>query len=255
MITSIILTHNESGNIERCIASLQWADEVLVVDDNSNDGTATVARKTGARVVKRALNGDFASQRNFAIDQAKNSWIFFVDADEVVSEELAKEVMEAINNIEYKGFRVRRFDHLWGRELSHGDIGRFNYIRLGRRGAGEWHRRVDEIWGIEGKVGQLKHPLQHFPHQTLTEFLEEINFKSTLNARVFYEQGTKTTFWNWGKPLATFLRSWIFTGGWRDGMPGFNISLLMSLHSFLVRSKLYLLEKQSGKSNNVNSSE
>lgn len=246
MVTVVVLSKDEEKNIERCLGSLKWCDEVLVIDDGSTDKTVEIAKKSGARVIKRPLNGDFAAQRNFAIEQAKNSWIFFVDADEVVSRELASEIVEKIKRIEFKGFRVKRLDYLWGRKITHGDIARFNYVRLGRRGAGQWRRRVDEVWEIEGNVGQLTNPLLHYPHQTVSEFLEEINFKSTLNARQFYEEGKRTTSIDWLKPPATFFRSWMVKFGFLDGMPGFNIALLLSFHSFLVRSKLYLLEKFGG---------
>lgn len=246
MISVVILSRNEEKNIGGCLEGLGWCDEVLVIDDQSSDKTVEIAKKYGARVIERSLNGDFAAQRNFAIEQAKNSWVFFVDADEVVTKELADEVMLKIKRVEFKGFRVKRLDYLWGQRIIHGDIARFNYVRLGKRGAGKWRRRVDEVWEIEGNVGQLTNPLLHYPHQTVSEFLEEINFKSTLNARQFYAEGERTTLIDWFKPLATFFRSWIFKRGFLDGMLGFNVALLMSFHSFLVRSKLYLLAKFGG---------
>lgn len=246
MISAVVLAKDEEKNLARCVGSLAWCDEVLVIDDESTDGTVKVAKSFGARVLRRPLNEDFAAQRNFGIKEAKNSWILFVDADEEVSAELAEEIREQVKKIEFKGFRVRRQDFLWGQKLAHGDVARFNYVRLGRRGAGEWGRRVDEVWEIRGRVGQLKNPLFHYPHQTVAEFLTEINFKSTLNAREFYEDGQRTTLLDWFKPPAAFLRSWIWHLGFLDGMPGFILAMMMSFHSFLVRSKLYLLGK-SGK--------
>lgn len=243
MISAVILTKNEEKNIERCIKSLRWCGEVLVIDDFSSDQTVKLARKLKAKVIQRNLNNNFSDQRNYGLEIAQNKWILFVDADEEVTLDLAKEILNAITHIEYKGFRVRRNDYLWGKRLTHGDIGRFNYVRLGLRGTGTWKRRVDEIWAIEGRIGQLKNPLRHYPHQTLTEFFEEINYKSTLNARQLFEEGRRTTFLDWFKPPSTFFRSWIVKGGFLDGMPGFVVSAVMSLHSFLVRSKLYLLTK------------
>ena len=245
MITAVVLTKDEAINIQRCLNSLKWCDEIIIIDDNSEDGTIQLAKRLITRYVNRSLCNNFSSQRNFGLKEARNKWVFFVDADEEVSTELANEIQQAIKNIEFKGFRLHRHDYLWGRKLTHGDIGRFNYVRLGRKGAGQWQRKVDEIWEINGRVGQLKNPLIHYPHQTMTEFLEEINFKSSLNAEQLYDEGKKTRLVDWGKPLATFVRSWIIKGGFLDGMQGFNVALLMSLHSFLVRSKLYLLTKNS----------
>ncbi|KKS90564.1 MAG: glycosyltransferase [Microgenomates group bacterium GW2011_GWA2_44_7] len=253
MITAIVLARNEEKNIERCIKSLQWCNEIIVIDDESSDRTVELASKLGAKVFKRALKDDFAAQRNFALEKAANSWVLFVDADEVVTTELSNEIMEKVKKVEYKGFKVKRIDYLWGKKIRHGDIARFNYVRLGRRGVGKWRRRVDEVWEIEGKIDQLNNPLLHYPHQSVAEFLQEINFKSSLNARQFYEEGKSTNLVDWFKPLATFFRSWIFKLGFLDGMAGFNIALLMSFHSFLVRSKLFLFTKSGGQTLNVKS--
>ena len=248
MISAVVLTKNEEKNIEKCLRTLKWCDEVVVIDDSSDDTTVQTAERLGAKVFKRALENDFASQRNFALQQARLPWVLFIDADERVSSQLRAEIQRVISNPKpgVKGFYLRREDILWGKTLKHGETAAVKLLRLARKGAGEWQRKVDETWAIDGKTETLKNPITHYPHQTLAAFLESINFHSTLNAQVFYKEGRRTTFIDWFKPPAKFIENWIFRLGFLDGMPGLIVALLMSFHSFLVRGKLYLIWKKKG---------
>lgn len=246
MISAIVLTKNEEENIEKCLKTLLWSDEIIVIDDNSSDKTEKIAEKLGAKVFKRALNRDFSAQRNFGLEKATHKWVLFVDADERVSPQLRAEIQKATAKEGYVGFYIRRKDFLFGKWLAHGETANVKLLRLARRGAGEWKRRVDEVWEVRGRIDTLRNPLQHFPHPTIDEFLKSINFFSTLNARVFYEEGKKTSFFDWVKPPAKFVQNFIFRLGFLDGMAGFLMALLMSFHSFLVRAKLYLLWKKEG---------
>ncbi len=249
MISVVILTKNEEKNIEACLKTLKWCDEIVVIDDNSEDKTVEIAKKLGARVFLRALEGDFSAQRNFALRQAQGDWVLFVDADEQVSPQLRAEIKSAINHESstINGFYLKREDRIWGRVLKHGETANVRLLRLAKKTAGTWKRRVDEYWGIAGLTDILKNPLIHSPHQTISEFLESINFFSGLNAQAFYNEGKQTTFVDWFKPPLKFIQNWIFRLGFLDGMPGFTVALMMSFHSFLVRAKLYLLWKQEGR--------
>ena len=172
MLTGIVLTHNEEENITRCLEALKFCDTLLVVDDNSTDKTVRLAKKSGATAVTHPLNGDYAAQRNWALSQAKTPWVLFVDADETVSVKLGEEIKSAIKKIEFKGFLIPRIDYMWGKKLTHGDVGKVRLLRLARRGAGEWHGAVHETWAIEGNVGTLPHPIFNYPHPTLVEFIQ-----------------------------------------------------------------------------------
>jgi len=255
MLSVVILTKNEERNIEECLESVKWGDEIVLVDDCSDDKTLEIVRsemrEAGCEKIKifsRSLDGDFARQRNFGLEKAKGDWILFVDADERVSPELRREI-ESVTS--YKsplvtGFYLKRLDMIWGRELKHGEAGSVKLLRLGRKEAGKWEGKVHERWEIGVKdLGELENPLVHLPHPTMTEFLEEVNFYSTLRAKELYDQGKKTNLLEIiCFPLGKFFQNWIFRLGFMDGMPGFAVALLMSFHSFLVRSKLYLLWKQ-----------
>lgn len=275
MLSVVVLTKNEEKNIEECLKSLEWADEIVIVDDCSEDRTVGKIREMGERreigekikIFERKLDGDFAEQRNFALQQVQGDWILFLDADERVSPALRKEI-ESVTSYKYplvKGFYLKRLDVMWGKTLKHGEAGRVRLLRLGRKGEGEWEGKVHEIWKIGPStpstalrtsslrvkdLGELGEPLVHLPHPTMTEFLEDINTYSTLRAKELYDQGRKTNLLEiLSFPAIKFFQNWIFRLGFMDGMPGFAVAILMSFHSFLVRSKLYLLWKRGGEWN------
>ncbi len=246
-ITSIVLTKNEEKNIEACLKTLMWTDEVLVIDDDSSDETVSLAKKLHAKVFKRQLLGNFAMQRNFGLEKAAHEWVLFIDADERVSETLALEIQSIIQNAtaEECGFFLRREDTQWGKTLQHGEQGDVKLLRLAKRDAGKWTGMVHEIWCVEGSIGVLRNKLSHFPHQTLTEFLSDINFYTSLRAKELFEKGKKANIltillYTKGK----FLQDYILKLGFLDGMQGFLVAVLMSLHSFLVRGKLWELTEK-----------
>ena len=244
MISAIVLTKNEEKNIKECLEGLQWCDEILVIDDYSSDKTVQIARKLGAKVIKHSLDNDFSQQRNFAISQSRGDWIFFVDADERVSKELKDEIQKKVKEEKgIVGYFFPRIDFFLGRWLKHGEIGSIRILRLAKRNSGYWKRRVDEKWEITGIIKTMKNPLLHFSHPSLTEFLESINKRSTLNAEEFYQEKKAVRLWDWIKPLAKFIQNYFLRMGFLDGIQGFIFALLMSFHSFLVRGKLYLLVK------------
>lgn len=246
MLTGVVLTKNEEENIGVCLKSLGFCDELVVVDDYSTDKTVALARKIGTQVFKRRLKDNWAAQRNFALKKAKPGWVLFVDADERVTPELKKEIKKAITRGGVWGYFLKRRDLLFGQKLSFGEPGRTKLLRLARRDAGTWQRQVHETWVIKGRVGELGGFLLHYPHQTITEFLTEINRYSSLHAQVLYQERVKTNLFQIiSYPLGKFIQNYFFRLGFLDKMPGLIVALFMSLHSFLARGKLFLLWQKS----------
>ncbi len=261
MISAVVLTHNDEKTVLATLESLSWCDEVLVVDDYSTDKTAQMAKKSGALVHKRHLNDDFAAQRNFGLSKAKGEWVLFMDSDEVVPKELADEIKQLIESVipakagihddgspirsgmtRYNGFYLKRKDYLFGKWLNHGETSRVRLLRLAKKEAGQWVRPVHEVWDVHGSVGELSTAIQHFPHQNVAQFLEEINRYSTLNARYLYAQKIRVSWWQVvGYPVGKFFVNYIFYLGFLDGTPGAMVAILMSFHSFLSRAKLWQL--------------
>lgn len=244
MISAVVLTHNDKEILPRCLASVLWCDEVIVIDDQSTDGTVTIAKKHGAKVFVHPLQNDFAAQRNFGLEKVINEWILFVDSDEVVTEELKREILQIADSKQQtvSGYYLKRNDWWWGKWLKHGETGNVKLLRLARKEAGKWVQPVHEEWKIQGNVGELSHPLLHYPHQNVVQFLDAINRYSTLYAQYLFRHGVKEPGWQIaGKPLAKFFVNYIWRLGFLDGTAGIVVALMMSFHSFLVRSKLWQL--------------
>lgn len=246
-ITGVILTKNSSRIIEKCVNSVSWCEEIIVIDDNSTDDTVSKAQKLGARVYTRSLGNDFSKQRNFGLEKAKGEWILFVDSDEIVSPSLKDEINRYTNNPinEYDGFLIKREDHLFGKKLRYGETGNIWLLRLANKDAGKWEGKVHENWSIRGKVGKLKNPLNHYPHPTISEFLQKINFYTTLRAEELSNKNVKVAWWDIILyPKGKLLVNYLFKLGFIDGIPGFLSAVIMSFHSFLVRGKLWQLNNK-----------
>jgi len=245
MISAVVLTKDEEKKLARCLNSLSWCDEIVVIDDYSQDGTLKIAKEKKALVFQRKLADNFSAQRNFGLSKAKGEWVLFVDADEEVSENLRKEILIQLSLPSVKdvdGFYFKRKDFFLGRWLNHGETASVRLLRLGRRGKGIWKGSVDETWEIKGKTKSLSNPLLHYSHSSLVEFLNSLNRYSSLNAKQNFENNRKLSFFDWFKPLGKFVFNYFFKLGFLDGIRGLMMAALMSFHSFLVRGKQYLLE-------------
>lgn len=246
MISAVVLTKNEEKNIVDCLETLSFCDEIIVIDDKSEDRTVEIAKNKGAKVFVHSLNGNFSRQRNFGLEKATNDWVIFVDADERVTDELKTELIHLIKLGDraeiVNGYFIKRRDIMWGKQLRFGETGSMRLLRLARKGAGNWIGNVHEEWRVKGPIGKLESLLNHYPHPTIASFLKEINFYTDLRARELYEQKVKTM---WliiiAYPVGKFLLNYVIRRGFLDGVPGFIVALMMSFHSFLVRAKLFLL--------------
>jgi len=259
MLSAVVLTKNEEKNIERCLNSLDFVDEIVVVDDYSIDNTLNQIskikyqnEKTKFKIFQRKLNSDFSKQRNFGMEKASGEWVLFLDADEEVSPDLKEEIKEVIRYATLErddlvGFYIKRRDFFWGKEVKFGEVLKVRkkgILRLIKKGFGKWEGKVHEklqVTSYKLQVVSLKNFINHYPHPTIKDFLQEINFYSSLRANELFEQGKKTNileiiFY----PLFKFILNYFIYLGFLDGPPGFVYAFMMSFHSFLVRGKLYI---------------
>jgi glycosyltransferase involved in cell wall biosynthesis len=243
MVAAIVLAKNEEANLQKCLESLSFCDEIVVIDDDSSDRSVAIAKKFKAKIIKHKLV-DFSSQRNWALSQVKTPWVLFVDADEVVTAELGDSIQELVKKNEANGYLIHRVDYIWDHQFKHGDVGNVWLLRLARRGAGNWQGEVHETWEIDGRVNRLKGNLNHYPHQNTVEFLKHLNYYSTLRAREFYEQKRQINIFEITLgPVWRFIYLYVCRFGFLDGIPGFIHAMLMAFYMFLVAGKLYLLYK------------
>lgn len=269
MISAVILTKNEEVNIAKCIKSLLWCDEIIVVDDYSTDETIERVRGPASpagrqesevrninkyKIFERRLNNDFAKQRNFGLEKAKGEWVIFIDADEIISEVLASEIEAQISNIKDQnqsskfktdqivGFYLKRRDFFLGRWLKYGETANVRLLRLAKKNSGKWKGKVHEKWLIKGKTEVLNNPLEHYPHSTMTIFLQKINTYTDIVAQYWKEKGRKINSPEiFIYPLGKFLHNYLIKLGFLDGVPGFIMAVMMSFHSFLARGKYWLM--------------
>ena len=195
---------------------------------------------------------NFAMARNELLAKVKTPWVLFLDSDETLSSALESEIDLAINHEPstiYSAFAIPRLDTFLGRELKHGETGSAQFVRLARRDYGLWIRPVHEVLvpvgarhGSPAKIGVLKNPILHTPHPTIASFLDKINLYSTLEADYRFKQGIKSSLCKIALyPLAKFKWNYIFKLGFLDGVPGAIMAIMMSFHSYLTWTKLYLL--------------
>lgn len=243
-ISAIILSKNEEKNIERCLNSVKdFSDEILLLDEFSQDNTVEIAKKFGAKIIKNRNSEDFSFARNKGSKNAKNKWVFYIDADEELVGSLPD--LEKAEQDDIFAFKIKRKDFLWGREIEHGENGKWNEIRLLNKNSGMWRGKIHEVFVTKKEAAFLKFCfLRHYPHQTVSEFLSEINKYSDIRAKELNNLKVKSTVFDIAfYPLAKFLYDYIFLFGFLDGVHGFVIASLMSFYSFLVRSKLYILRR------------
>ncbi|MDI6840234.1 MAG: glycosyltransferase family 2 protein [bacterium] len=247
-ISVVVATYNEEENIEDCLKSVKWADEIIVIDDCSTDKTADIAKRYTDKVIVRKHEGPedaWEENKNYGFSIATGDWILILDADERVPPELASEIKSiTASNPEYNGYWVRKNEFYFGIQLKHiaGDtVG----LRLFKKGKGKFTcKRVHEQLLVEGKVGILNNPMLHFAHHDISSFISSTNKYTTYEAGYLFNAGVKT---NCLKMVVTSLRYFYFLffkkRGFLDGQGGFIAAVLKSFYQFVKHAKLWELYK------------
>lgn len=242
-VTATVITLNEAAHIEACLASLAWADEIIVVDSGSTDGTPELARRAGATVISREWPG-YAAQKDFAATQATHDWIVSVDADERVTPALADEIRAVTASPDGKvGFRVPRITFHLGRWIRTTDWYPDYQLRVYDRRHASWApRRVHESVTARGPVGQLAAHLEHYAYRDLAHHHDTMQRYTTLAAQQMFEEGRRASLFDLAvHPLAAFLRNYVLRRGFMDGGPGLIVSAMNAHYVFLKFAKLWAM--------------
>jgi glycosyltransferase involved in cell wall biosynthesis len=246
-----IITLNEESNIARAIESVRgFAQETLVVDAGSSDRTVEIARTLGAKVMTNPWRG-YGQQKNFAQSQAQYDWILNLDADEEISPELAVEIQQALERGEVQGtagYRIPRLSRYLGRWIRHGGWYPNRLVRLANRKSAAWSEpEVHEEWIVRGPVLPLRHDIFHYPFRDIGEQIQTNLRFSRLGSRALQKRGMKKNlFLLLVKPIGKFVETYFAKAGFRDGIPGFIISV-NAAHSIFLKYA-YLFE-DAGKKN------
>ncbi len=247
-ITAVILTKNSAATLERVLQSLDFCEHILIADDGSTDTTLEIARKHHINRIKLSADLSFASKRNQANDYVQTPWALHIDADEWVSSSLKTALIHFFStkqSEQFDGMYIQRVDFFWKKKSTHGEIANQWILRFARTKSGTFIRPVHEIWEVQGRVGKLSGQLYHSPHESIESFFAKIIRYTKLEADHRFSQGErnqmKVFFQLCTYPLGKFMYNFIFKLGFLDGLPGFVMAYMMSLHSLYVR--LFLLER------------
>ena len=251
-ITVAVLARDEADFIEGCLASVGWADELLVlVDAATRDSTVETARRFTERVEVRPFAG-FPRQRNLALDLAGGRWVLFVDADERVPPALAAEIRRTLaKGSEAVGFWIPRRNLICGRWVRTAGWWPDCQLRLLRRGAARYDEaeHVHEVARLDGPAGRLLEPLLHLNYETLGEFRQKQGRYARLEARALYGGGVKARRRSLlGQPARELWRRFVELGGYRQGWLGLELSLLMAEAKYRTYRELQSVQSLSGRS-------
>ncbi len=245
-ICGAVIARDEAANIERCLGSLRWADSLLVIlDDRTVDTTAELAARRGARVVSRRFE-DFGRQRNEALEIAEADWVLFVDADEVVTSDLAVEVRSAINRAYRAGYWVPRKNILFGHWVRHAGWSPDYQLRLLHRDSAHYRedRSVHELVDLRGSEGYLNNPLIHYNYATVRQFLAKQRVYSAMEAEDMHRRGIRVKPQNYLlQPWRQFWRRFVSLRGYRDGWVGLLLSSLLAYYELKMYLRLTALSR------------
>jgi glycosyltransferase involved in cell wall biosynthesis len=244
-LSVIIPCKNERLNLPPCIESVRGlADEILVADSGSTDGTLEIVREIGGcRVIEREYvhSGDF---KNWAIPQAAHAWVFILDADERLTEALAREIGRVLENPDRDGYWVRRANYFMGHRIRYSGWQTDRVLRLFRRDFGRYVGENDhaEVVVSTGQVGRLRQPLTHFTYWTYDHFFAKFHRYTTYQAACWHRAGRRASFLKLllSGPLR-FLHAYFVRLGFLDGLAGLQVCALTGFYSFMKQARLWEL--------------
>jgi len=243
-LSVVLITYNEQTNIRRTLESVQWADEIIVVDSGSIDATVNICREYTDKVFHQEWLG-FGKQKNVAIDKASGEWVLSLDADEPVEAALAEELRGIIAAPQaLDGYRIPRKTFFLGKQIRYGGWYPDRNLRLFRKGAGRFEERaVHEAIKVQGAVGNTRHAILHYAYPDLASYMSSINKYSSLAVNVMAEKGITRFKAGWVnilfRPVLTFVLKYFFRFGFLDGKHGLVLNLFHSYYVFAKYAKAW----------------
>ena len=265
-VSVIIITLNEAAHIAECLDSVSFADEIVVVDSGSTDGTREIARDRGAKVVLTDDWPGFGPQKNRALDLATQEWVLSIDADERVTPELKEEILAVLRadttgrgtantlsaapTADMPGaYRIARLSNFGGRWIRHSGWWPDHVLRLFKRGTARFKDvAVHESVVTDQPVATLKSHFLHYPYDNLEQFIAKINHYSSEAAAMMHARGKRSSVLSaWGHASWTFIRIYLLRRGFLDGKEGFILAAMGASGSFYRYIKLLFLNRQAPK--------
>lgn len=247
-ISVVLLTRNEERNVRECLESCGFASEIIVVDDDSTDGTVAIATELGAKIFLRSLNGDWGAQKTFGIQQATQPWLLLIDADERVSPQLKSSIYRALQQ-EKRAYLIQRENHFVSGTATHGCLRPDWVLRLlpkeGAASVGKVHEAVLTPFATEKLSGRLV----HFPYSSWDAYYKKIDLYSRLAAEKYLLEGKSCSF---GRdvilrPIWAFFKVYFINRGFFDGKLGFIFSVNHYFYTLAKYVRFYYLKNHDGK--------
>lgn len=243
-----LIGHNELGHLRELLPSLSFADEIIYVDCESRDTSLKFAESLGCKTFLRPNETNLNLNKSFAIQQAHSEWVFYIDPDERISENLKEEILESIiHPVNFSAFKMPRRNYYFGKWLKYGSQYPDIQLRLFQNGTARFpNLHVHEKLMVNGKVGMLQHDLLHFPYATISQYLMKFNFYTSFEANYLFSQNIQPTILFCAKylfyyPSNRFFRRYFLKFGFRDGWVGFFAAFFDAVN-YIVRY-LKFLEK------------
>lgn len=246
-----IAAKNEENNLRRCLDSVKWADEIVVVDDMSSDRTAEICREYDVVFLANDSQGDFHKNKNLAIEKATGEWILSLDADEVISPELADEIRQAVESDAMIAYYLNRRNFFLGKWIKGCGWYPDYIIRLFRKGVTKWPLEIHDTPKVqqEARPGYLKNPFLHYSYVSLDQYLEKFSRYTSALCREYYAQGKRLKRYSFPavfvvRPAFIFLRKYFLLKGFKDGFRGLFISFSAASTEFVAHAKLWELQQR-----------
>lgn len=251
MLSVLICAKNESRNLLDCIRSVSFADEIVVIDDYSNDGTVELAQGHGCRVIQRRMNGDWSAQRNFGIEQCKGDWVLVLDADERVSAELRNSIIDKLTDSQEKEetFQLRRENCFLHNKATHGVLRSDWVTRLFMKSHAHYEGLVHERVVSDVPVRRIHNGvLYHYSYRNWSSYYLKLNHYTDLLAEQLERDDRRVNFWFdiMFRPWLGFFKMYFLKKGFLDGKMGFILSVNHAFYTFTKYVKLYYLKRNNG---------
>ncbi|MBU1077712.1 MAG: glycosyltransferase family 2 protein [Spirochaetes bacterium] len=251
-ISFSLIAHNEEQNIGRCMQSIKWADEIILIDCASTDRTVPIAKKYTKKIFHRKNDANLNINKSFGISKTKNKWVFYIDPDEQVTPSLKREILSVLkNDQDCNAFKIPRKNFYIFRFLKHGGNYPDYQVRLFKKDKAEFpNRHVHEKLHVKGKTGKLNSPFNHYPYSSIKEYIQKLNFYTSFQSKFWFDAGVRTNmikllFFIFFRSNFMFIKKYFLKLGFLDGLAGLFAALGHSATYIISNFKLYeLLNKK-----------
>ena len=245
-VSVVIVTKDEETNIEDALRSAAGAQEIVVVDSFSSDSTVGICRRYTDKVFQHTWTG-YARQKQMAVDHAQGPWVLILDADERITPELRDEIARALQNADCEGFSMPRRNYFLGRWIQHSGWWPDRTLRLFKKDSGGIEDRdVHERVVVNGRVGQLNAPLEHYSYRNISDYIRKMEVYSTLAAQEIRKKGRPGIFSLLLRPFFTFFKMYVLRLGFLDGVHGLVLAVLYGYYTFLKYAKAWEQHENTG---------